>query len=330
MFFSELGFYLETKAVAGQPTCNIRERKLAWKQARIIEENKKKDKYRRELLREHAEEEERQKKKREREQGDAASAAASTAVREDLRTPMTFNVKDHEPPRPTREPPKPQLQGQTPATPARQPPVPGLSPRLRLVPENFKNERGRKEDSYYEKKLFDELRQRSYVQEHPTSQHYTSTPEIKRVYDGFKNQDYVEEMKRRRQEIQQRGKEEELEGCANTTTLLQRLLTMSLHYAPDFFKTITTQKRDDLREREWPEEQVRERELDLQGQQLLELYAVLPQKALDMWITCGRIPASYLQDPTDPRHRFYNFHKEVHYAITDYINLYLYNMPTDF
>eukprot|EP00971_Amphidinium_carterae_P266483 5286266-Amphidinium_carterae.2 len=163
------------------------------------------------------------------------------------------------------------------------------------------------------------------------SRYHTSTPEIKRVYDGFENEDYVEEMNRRRQEIQQRGREgEELEGCVNTTTLLQCLLTMSSHYAPDFFETITTQKRDDLREQNWSEEQVRERELDLQGQQLLEHYAILPQKALDMWIMCGRVPASYLQDPTDPLHRFYNFHKEVHYAITDYINLYSYNMPNDF
>eukprot|EP00971_Amphidinium_carterae_P326784 6457791-Amphidinium_carterae.1 len=105
---------------------------------------------------------------------------------------------------------------------------------------------------------------------------------------------------------------------------------MSLHYAPDFFKTITTQTRDDLREREWPEEQVQGRERELQETKLLELYAVLPQRALDMWITCGKVPASYLQDPTDSRHRFYNYHKEVHYAITDYINLYLYNMPTDY
>eukprot|EP00971_Amphidinium_carterae_P227561 4513936-Amphidinium_carterae.1 len=64
---------------------------------------------------------------------------------------------------------------------------------------------------------------------------------------------------------------------------------MSLHYAPEFFKTITTQTRDDLRAQDWTEEQqVRERELDLQGQQLLELYAILPQNALDMWITCGK------------------------------------------
>eukprot|EP00971_Amphidinium_carterae_P016924 334104-Amphidinium_carterae.1 len=48
---------------------------------------------------------------------------------------------------------------------------------------------------------------------------------------------------------------EGLEECINTTTLLQRLLTMSLRYAPDFFKTITKQKRDDLRAQDFPEEQ---------------------------------------------------------------------------
>eukprot|EP00971_Amphidinium_carterae_P265160 5259751-Amphidinium_carterae.1 len=61
-------------------------------------------------------------------------------------------------------------------------------------------------------------------------------------------------MKKKRQEVQQRG-EEEVEECIHTTTLLQRLLTMSLHYAPEFFKTITTQRRDGLREQNWEEAQ---------------------------------------------------------------------------
>eukprot|EP00971_Amphidinium_carterae_P070443 1393441-Amphidinium_carterae.1 len=34
--------------------------------------------------------------------------------------------------------------------------------------------------------------------------------------------------------------------------------------------------------------------------------------------------------PTDNRHKYYNFHTEVHYAITDYMNVYLYNIPTEF
>eukprot|EP00971_Amphidinium_carterae_P059218 1170962-Amphidinium_carterae.2 len=96
---------------------------------------------------------------------------------------------------------------------------------------------------------------------------------------------------------------------------------MSLHYAPDFFKTITAQKRDDLREEQWPEAQVQQREQELRDTKLLELYTVISQKAIDMWITRGKIPA---------RHGYYNFHKEAHYAITDYMNLYLYNMPDDY
>eukprot|EP00971_Amphidinium_carterae_P323852 6436275-Amphidinium_carterae.4 len=37
-------------------------------------------------------------------------------------------------------------------------------------------------------------------------------------------------------------------------------------------------------------------------------------------------------NPTDNRHGYYNFHTEVHYAITesDYMNLYLYNRPDDY
>eukprot|EP00971_Amphidinium_carterae_P103928 2058098-Amphidinium_carterae.1 len=49
-----------------------------------------------------------------------------------------------------------------------------------------------------------------------------------------------------------------------------------------------------------------------------------------MWITCGTVPASYMGNPTDPRHGHYNFHREVQYAITDFINLYIYNYPEDY
>eukprot|EP00971_Amphidinium_carterae_P243351 4832206-Amphidinium_carterae.1 len=61
-------------------------------------------------------------------------------------------------------------------------------------------------------------------------------------------------------------------------------------------------------------------ETRLRGEQLLELYTILPEKALNMWITCGKIPMSYMLHSTEDRHRYYNFHTEVHYAITDYIN----------
>eukprot|EP00971_Amphidinium_carterae_P081911 1620439-Amphidinium_carterae.1 len=39
---------------------------------------------------------------------------------------------------------------------------------------------------------------------------------------------------------------------------------------------------------------------------------------------------SYMQHYTEPRHTYYNFHREVHYAITDYMNIYMYNMPNDY
>eukprot|EP00971_Amphidinium_carterae_P323853 6436275-Amphidinium_carterae.5 len=202
---------------------------------------------------------------------------------------MTFNPnKMTEPPRPIRPAPIPpsmideEKKKTIPPTPGRQR-AQELSPRLRLEPQNFRNDRVQRDDSYYEKKIFEELRQRSYITKHPTSQYHGSTEEIKRVYDGFEKTDYLEEMKKKRQEVQQRGEEEgeeegEVEGCTNSTTMLQRLLTMSLHYAPDFFKTLTTQTRDELREQKWPEAQVQQREQELRDTKLLELYTIILQK----------------------------------------------------
>eukprot|EP00971_Amphidinium_carterae_P090679 1794917-Amphidinium_carterae.1 len=46
-------------------------------------------------------------------------------------------------------------------------------------------------------------------------------------------------------------------------------------------------------------------ETRLQGQELLELYTVLPEKTLNMWIACGRIPTSYMKMTTDNRHKYY-------------------------
>eukprot|EP00971_Amphidinium_carterae_P310198 6164022-Amphidinium_carterae.1 len=92
----------------------------------------------------------------------AQEAAASTTY-----------VRRPTPPKPTRQAPIPQSQrqGQIPATPNQLPEVPGLSPRLRLKAENFKNTAGEKEDIYYAKKIFDEIRQRGYISQHPTSQY---------------------------------------------------------------------------------------------------------------------------------------------------------------
>eukprot|EP00971_Amphidinium_carterae_P163373 3239426-Amphidinium_carterae.1 len=96
----------------------------------------------------------------------------------------------------------------------------------------------------------------------------------------------------------------------NASTALQQLLGLSLHYAPNFFSTLTKQKLNDKRRLGWPEQQVLTHEQVLRDTKLLELYTVLPQEAIDMWITCGSVPVSYMDNPTDNRHGYYNFHKE--------------------
>eukprot|EP00971_Amphidinium_carterae_P243485 4835185-Amphidinium_carterae.2 len=42
------------------------------------------------------------------------------------------------------------------------------------------------------------------------------------------------------------------------------------------------------------------------------------------------IPASYLENGTDDRHTWYNFHTRIEYAINDFLNIYLYNYPADY
>eukprot|EP00971_Amphidinium_carterae_P023633 466185-Amphidinium_carterae.1 len=116
-----------------------------------------------------------------------------------------------------------------------------------------------------------------------------------------------------------------LEDDDNTSMGLQQLLGISLHYAPDFFEKLTLQKLDGLRHKGWDEDQVLQHERVLQETKLLELYIVLPQRALEMWMTCGKVPASFMDNATDNRHGYYTFHTEVRYAISDYINLYIYN-----
>eukprot|EP00971_Amphidinium_carterae_P152685 3026512-Amphidinium_carterae.3 len=180
---------------------DIRARKAQWREAKIIEDDKKKEKYRQDFLQEQADEVEKQNKKRQREQGNRVKNA------------MTFNPnkitgpKPKRPPKPARAVPIP-ARDQVPATPGGE--LQQLSPRLRLDPKKFKNDRVPKEDSYYEKKMFEELRQRNYLTKHPTSQYHKSTEEIKKVYDGFEKQDYVETTRKRRAEVQaqQRGEEE--------------------------------------------------------------------------------------------------------------------------
>eukprot|EP00971_Amphidinium_carterae_P233230 4629278-Amphidinium_carterae.1 len=144
----------------------VRERRAQWREEKIKEDDKKKQAW----------------LAQEREEAAAASTSETSTVRTGERKAT--------PPRPIRPVPAPPSQQQIPATPSQLPEVPGLSPRLRLQTENFKNTQGQTDDSYYAKKIFDEIRQRSYITQHPTSQYYNISPEIKRIYDGFMTEDY--------------------------------------------------------------------------------------------------------------------------------------------
>eukprot|EP00971_Amphidinium_carterae_P279023 5538977-Amphidinium_carterae.5 len=81
---------------------------------------------------------------------------------------------------------------------------------------------------------------------------------------------------------------------------------------------------------DFAEEQVQQHEKVLQTEKIIELYIILPQKALDMWLTLGKLPGSYIENGTEEKHSWYNFHKEIQCAMNDFINLYLYNFPLNY
>eukprot|EP00971_Amphidinium_carterae_P348233 6490395-Amphidinium_carterae.1 len=160
------------------------------KDRKIDEDNRKKEDYRKQIRRE--EDEKQKKRDQEREQQAAGAAAASSA-----RTTLPFRLTgtNMEPPRPIRPAPTPQREldemEKNKKTIPKTPSLPAISPRLRLDSKNFKNDETQRPDSYYEKMLFQELMQRSYITHHPTSGYSKATKEIKRVYDGFELNNYT-------------------------------------------------------------------------------------------------------------------------------------------
>eukprot|EP00971_Amphidinium_carterae_P045102 887366-Amphidinium_carterae.1 len=162
--------------------------------------------------------------------------------------------------------------------------------------------------------------QRSYIKLHPTSGYSTATPEIKRVYDGFEIYNFNDLTNPRKP----------MEDSDYKATTLQQLLAISYHYAPTFFDTMKQQKLDHLRRQNWEEEQVQQHKHVLQMKKILELYIVLPQKALDMWLQLGKLSSTYMDNGTDDKHSWYGFHQEVQYTINNHINIYLYNFPDNF
>eukprot|EP00971_Amphidinium_carterae_P042238 829787-Amphidinium_carterae.4 len=165
----------------------LRELRRQWKISKIEEDNRKKEEIRKAM---HRQEEDRQNKKSEREEQEVAAAASSTPKARSAALPLQPSAASAsmQPRKPMRRPPPVPLSQQlkntmdnkrTPETPL----VPLLSPRLRLHSHNFKHEKNKKTDAYYEKMLMQEIIQRSYIKHHPTSGYKTSTKEIRRVYE---------------------------------------------------------------------------------------------------------------------------------------------------
>eukprot|EP00971_Amphidinium_carterae_P088373 1748403-Amphidinium_carterae.1 len=135
--------------------------------------------------------------------------------------------------------------------------------------------------------------QRSYIKYHPTGGYKTATPEIKRVYDGFEVYNYNEE-RNPRKPLLTNIKDDDYKHMGQS-----QLLSISYQYAPNFFNTMKIHQLDNLRKQGWKEEQVRQHEHVLQNTKLLELYIILPEKAIDMWLRLGSLPASYMEDSTE-------------------------------
>eukprot|EP00971_Amphidinium_carterae_P189249 3756687-Amphidinium_carterae.1 len=102
----------------------VRERKAQWKRGKLKDDDKKKEAWLKEVLREQAINIEEHDKQKIVQEGAATSSATSTAARDG-----STEERKKTPPRLIREPPIPASQ-RVPATPGALPEVPGLSPRL--------------------------------------------------------------------------------------------------------------------------------------------------------------------------------------------------------
>eukprot|EP00971_Amphidinium_carterae_P261672 5191276-Amphidinium_carterae.2 len=94
-------------------------------------------------------------------------------------------------------------------------------------------------------------------------------------------------------------------------TTLQQLLSISYHFAPNFF----------VRCDETQEDGLPTTTSILQQEKILELYIVLSESTLEQWLQLGRSPSVYMEKGTDDRHTWCNFHTRLEYAINDFLNI---------
>eukprot|EP00971_Amphidinium_carterae_P183716 3646780-Amphidinium_carterae.1 len=60
---------------------------------------------------------------------------------------------------------------------------------------------------------------------------------------------------------------------------------------------------------------MRQREAELQGEEIKELYIILSETILQHWIITGTIPPNYFLNGTKEKHSFYNVQRRMEYAI---------------
>eukprot|EP00971_Amphidinium_carterae_P244832 4861108-Amphidinium_carterae.3 len=155
------------------------------------------------------------------------------------------------------------------------------------------------------------MMQASYIKFHPTTGYHRATTEIRGFYDGFQIYNFNDKYNPQRS----------IDDSESNPTTLQQLLSISYYYAPNFSDALKDQKLNNLRHQGWEEPQIQMHEEALRKEKIMELYIILPEIALDMWIQHGCLPGSFIElDRRETRL----------YAINDFINLYLYNYPMDY
>eukprot|EP00971_Amphidinium_carterae_P346908 6488672-Amphidinium_carterae.3 len=140
-----------------------------------------------------------------------------------------------------------QAEKKTPPTPT----LPTISPRLRLDKNNFAIETPRLSDEEYEQKILQEMIRESYIKYHPTSGYKYADTEIKNYYDRFEIYNWHDE----------NNPVQPMEP--GTRPSLRQYLSISLHYASNFYDKMRLQNLAYLKGQGYDDEQINMKEAPL-------------------------------------------------------------------
>eukprot|EP00971_Amphidinium_carterae_P108288 2144258-Amphidinium_carterae.5 len=156
----------------------------------------------------------------------------------------------------------------------------------------------------------------SKIKYHPTSGYKHAQSTIKRFYDNFEIYNWDSDSNINKP-IDENGR-----------PTLRQYLSISLHYAENFYDRMRQQKLGYLTRQGASDDEVQIHEAALRSKQLIELYIMLREETLQQWPREGTIPPSYIDDGSIPKHSYYNFHDTIEYAVNDFLNIYVYNHTT--